>query len=435
MTGMDQGFRSHIWAHSPLRLEPDASRTVLRPFAPEYPSSVSEQKEERMRAIIKRLLKLDNASLLKGTGYLSKILEEHSRSLETTLLQRYEDVRHLIPSGRDVDKHHKLMIGGYLSEEYAFEAAGLFNPSIVLHWDQAALPEGALRFVLSLRGIGEGHISSITFRTGVWARDGSVSIDPPSQYAESPVADHMKSNDDAEECLHLRFEAIRDISEAVLFPVSPSQKQGVEDLRLARLTDEDGVYMGTFTAFSGSSIRQELLTTRDFRTFTIRPLKGKCIQNKGMALFPRRIDGRYTMLGRQDNENIWLMTSDDIHRWDEAEKIVEPIYPWEFIQIGNCGSPLEIDEGWLVVTHSVGMVRNYTIGACLLDKHDPRKVLGRTRTPLLLPEYDQPDGYVPNVVYSCGALTKGRDILLPYGVSDHYTGFATTTIDSILGLM
>lgn len=292
---------------------------------------------------------------------------------------------------------------------------------------------GEIRFVMSLRGIGEGHVSSVTFRTGTWAADGSVTIDPPSTYAASPVIQPIARQED-EASLHLTFEDAQDLSEAVLFPMAPSQQQGIEDLRLVAFTEDDGTsrYVGTYTAFSGSAIREEILTTHDFTQFTMRPLTGKVADNKGMALFPRKIGGRYAMLGRQDNENIWLMYSDDLYRWDEAEKIITPLHPWEFVQMGNCGSPLEIDEGWLVITHGVGMVRNYSISACLLDKNDPSKVLGRTRLPLLRSDAETRDGYVPNVVYSCGTLIDGRRLLLPYGVADSFTHIVTTTVDKIL---
>jgi predicted GH43/DUF377 family glycosyl hydrolase len=217
----------------------------------------------------------------------------------------------------------------------------------------------------------------------------------------------------------------------------PSQRQGIEDLRLVRFTDDDGsvLYYGTYTAFSGAAARPELLSGIDFRSFRMCALTGDAAGAKGMALFPRRVDGRYVMLGRQDSESIWLHSSDDVLHWEGGGKIVSPRYPWEFVQMGNCGSPIEIDEGWLVLTHGVGTVRNYCIGACLLDKADPSKLLARTPEPILTPSPDERDGYVPNVVYSCGAMIQGRELMIPYGVADNFAAFATTTVDRLLKSM
>ncbi len=223
----------------------------------------------------------------------------------------------------------------------------------------------------------------------------------------------------------------------MLFPTAPSQKQGIEDLRLVRFTEKDGSshYLGTYTAFSGAEVRQEVLHTSDFRTFDMRPMQGAIAASKGLALFPRRIDGRYMALGRHDRENLWLLASDDLYVWNGGSRIITPCYPWEFIQLGNCGSPIEIDEGWLVITHGVGMVRNYCIGACLLDKDDPAMLLARTSRPLIRPSEKERDGYVPNVVYSCGALVHDRTLLLPYGVADSFATFASVPIDSLLAAM
>lgn len=425
-----------IWNHTSVRLEPDASRTVLRPFLPAFPDRYAAGQPPRAQLIVDRLIGLDERTLMYGIDALGKFVEDRHRNVPQVLLRRFDEVRQWVPAGAELDEHRKIVIGGFFSEEYAFEAAALFNPSIVRHWDQSGLNPGAIRFVMSLRGIGEGHVSSVTFRTGVWEKDGSVVIDAPSPYAAAPLMEPMEGQED-EASLCLYFDDIGDVCEAILFPMAPSQKQGIEDLRLVQFTEEDGStrYLGTYTAFDGRTVRQEILATEDFRRFQMRPLTGKVAENKGMALFPRRIDGRYVMLGRQDNESIWLMTSDDLYHWDTAEKIVSPEHPWEFVQMGNCGSPIEIDEGWLVLTHGVGLMRNYTISACLLDKQDPRKVLGRSRLPLLSPAADQRDGYVPNVVYSCGALVDGRRMLLPYGVADNFTAIATTNIDSILAWM
>lgn len=421
-----------IWVRCPVVLKPDARRTVLRPFLPEYPAAYSGGEGGRVRAIIGRILGLEQSILSRGIERVADLIENRHRDSAKNLLRRFEEVKASVPAGANLTEDRKLLIGAFFSEEYSFEAAALFNPSIARHWDQSGVEAGAIRFVMSLRGIGEGHISSVTFRTGTWLADGSVTIDPPSTYAVSPVIQPIDREDEA--VLSLTFNGAQDLSEAVLFPMTPCQRQGIEDLRLVAFTEDDGTsrYVGTYTAFSGSEIREEILTTHDFTRFTMQPLTGKVADNKGMALFPRKIDGRYAMLGRQDNESIWLMYSDDLYRWGEAEKIVSPVHPWEFVQMGNCGSPLEIDEGWLVITHGVGMVRNYSISACLLDKSDPSKLLGRTRLPLLRSDAETRDGYVPNVVYSCGTLIDGRRLLLPYGVADSVTHIVTTTVDKIL---
>jgi predicted GH43/DUF377 family glycosyl hydrolase len=229
----------------------------------------------------------------------------------------------------------------------------------------------------------------------------------------------------------------RDLSEIVIFPVTEAQRHGIEDLRLVRFVDDDdqATYLGTYTAFSGGGIRQEILRTADFATIDLAALRGPGTDNKGMALFPRLIRGRYAMLGRQDHESIWLQMSDDLYAWDAGVKVMAPLWEWELIQIGNCGSPVEIDEGWLVITHGVGTVRNYCLGACLLDKADPTKLLGRLRHPLIRPDPEDHDGYVPNVLYSCGAMVQGRQLLLPYAIADSFTTFASVSIDHLLGAM
>ena len=424
---------SDIWSFPPALLKPDARRTVLRPFMPDYPPAYATADGDRTRNIIARVLRENEATLSFGMQRLSDLTDKRHRNGRKVLLRRFDELASFVPAGATLDERHKLLIGAIFSEEYSFEAAALFNPRIVRHWDQSGVEPGAIRFIMSLRGIGEGHISSVTFRTGMWLADGQVIIDPPSPYAAPPIIAPMEDQPD-EAAIRLHFEDCHDLSESVLFPVAPSQRQGIEDLRLVAFTQDDETtgYLGTYTAFSGSAIRPEMLSTSEFLHFSMRPLSGKVAVNKGMALFPRKIGGRYAMLGRQDNENIWLMYSDDLYQWDEAQKLLGPRYPWEVVQMGNCGSPMEIDEGWLVMTHAVGLMRNYTIGACLLDRHDPSKLLGRARLPLLAAQSGQRDGYVPNVVYSCGALLDGRRLLLPYGVADSHGAIASTTVDRIL---
>jgi predicted GH43/DUF377 family glycosyl hydrolase len=298
--------------------------------------------------------------------------------------------------------------------------------------DQTPDVDDGLYFLMSLRGIGEGHISSITFRTGHWGPGDRLVLDPPSAQGVPPQVECEEHD-----WVRLICEDSQDVSETVIFPILPSQRQGVEDLRLVNFTDHDGVesVIGTYTAFDGMKARQEMLRGVDLRTVEMRALTGALTAYKGMALFPRRIDGRFAMLGRQDSENIWLLRSDDLYNWDTGEPIMAPKYPWEFVQLGNCGSPMEIDEGWLVFTHGVGMVRGYCIGACLLDKADPSRVLARTPSPLLFPSAEQRGGYVPNVTYSCGGLLHERRVLLPYAIGDEYTAFAVANVDDLLSAM
>ncbi|WP_157221136.1 glycoside hydrolase family 130 protein [Flavisphingomonas formosensis] len=424
-----------ILTHAKVVLKPDPSRTVIRPFDLADPAAFADEAHPRAQRIAQRVLELDGDRLESIIAAVMTPMTKRHANAERYFRQRFEEMRPAIWPCEANDRQ-ALLIGAYFSEEYAFEAAALFNPSIILDDDQSGLPPGAVRFLLSLRGIGEGHVSSVTFRRGVWNGDGDVAIEEPSPYG---VPLTIEQHDGRTERTTLRMSCMeqRDISEAVLFPVTPSQHQGIEDLRLLRLSEEDGssCIVGTYTAFSGAEVRQEILRTPDFHSFELVPVQGDMAGYKGMALFPRRIGGRYAALGRQDSENIWLLDSDDLYTWNGGRKIISPRWPWEYVQMGNCGSPIELDEGWLVLTHGVGMVRAYCMGACLLDKDDPSKLLGRTARPLLFPSFADAGGYVPNVVYSCGALVHDRTLLLPYGVGDTVTTFASAPIDHILAAM
>ena len=424
-----------ILDHHDLILRPDPARTVVRPFQLEYPSAFQVAGHSRAAAIVARVLTLDDAMLATELALVTASLDDRHRNVDAMLLRRYDDVAATLPARPDIEASRRRLIGAYFSEEFSYEAAALFNPSAVLAPDQSGAPEGGVRFVLSLRGIGEGHVSSVAFRTGSWVPGAAPTVDPPSPIAVPPVIEGDNVADGAVVKLHCG--GSKEISETVIFPMLPSQHQGIEDVRLVRFTDDDGsvTYHATYTAFSGAAARPELLSGRDFHEFEMRALTGDAAGAKGMALFPRRIAGQFVMLGRQDSESIWLHRSDDILHWEGGGKIVSPKYPWEFIQMGNCGSPIEVDEGWLVFTHGVGTVRNYCVGACLLDKDDPSKLLARTPEPILTPDAHDRDGYVPNVVYSCGALAVGRDVLLPYGVADNFAAFATTTVDRLLASM
>ena len=417
----------------PGLLRPDAARTVLRPFIVEDPSTSDCP---RTRRVIDRILGLDDARLRGELQVFADDLENRHRDVDRLLQRRYEELSGLMTDRAPATPDQCKLIGAYFSEEFSFESAALFNPSVVPHPDQSGVEGGGLRILVSLRGVGEGHISSLTFRTGTWGADGAVTMDDPSKYAVGPRIERTEGRH-GELIVHLLCDGAQDISENVIYPFMPSQGRGIEDVRLVEFTDDDGAkdYRGTYTAFNGADVRQGLLRTNDFKIFELRGVRGDLYSGKGMALFPRKIDGRYMMLGRQDNENIWLLSSHEFDAWSGGEKIISPQWPWELIQIGNCGSPIEIDEGWLVLTHGVGVVRNYCIGACLLDKADPSKVLARTSRPLLAPDGGSRDGYVPNVVYSCGALVRDRTLLLPYGVADSFAAFATVKLDELIRAM
>ena len=415
-----------------LHLRPDPARVVVRPFKPATePRDLNPTDRTRANHIVDRVLALDAASV---ASLLSEVLENfigRHRNLLETFEARAEEMEAAFTGHSPFTQDQRRLIGAYFLHEYSFEAAALFNPSIVSHPDQSGVVEGARRFILSLRAVGEGHVSSLTFRSGVVAADGNVSVDPPARLASMPKV-RTPSAEDLER-VELNFNPNQDISEHVIFPVLPSQSNGVEDARFVEF-DERGTktFYATYTAYTGRSIRSEMIETRDFASFRMTPLRGDAARNKGMALFPRKIAGKYAMIARQDNENLYLIYSDDLYCWNGGEAILKPRFPWEFVQIGNCGSPIELDEGWLLLTHGVGPVRRYSIGAVLLDKANPAKVLARSQEPLVRPEPSDREGYVPNVVYTCGAMRHKERIILPYAVSDTFCTFATMKIAALL---
>lgn len=472
-------------------LSPDQSRVLLRPFNP--------GDSQRCAAIISRILALSEE---EAGSLLNRLCEEFSsrhRGIRDRALERFEQVSEFIPPGTQLSEQRRLLIGAYFLAEYSLESAALFNPSIVPHPDQSNLDNGALRFILSLRATGEGHISSISFRTGVIHADHRIEVSPPTGFLTEPrhipnplyekalfgrklgelgldcefnrrVMDKLGDSFTLEELrlalqaeqyrlpdgmsqkaheaaqgiwmlarsnYEVQFQPDQQLSERILFPATPSQRNGIEDARFVRFDNGDGshIYYATFTAYDGRAIVPELVETDDFLRFRFISLNGPAAQNKGMALFPRKIGGRYAMLSRQDNENIHLMYSDNIHFWNERILLLKPAFPWELVQIGNCGSPIETDAGWLVLSHGVGPVRSYAIGAFLLDRDDPAKVIGRLREPLIKPNESEREGYVPNVVYTCGVLLHNGTLIIPYGLADHATGFATVPLAGVLAAM
>jgi predicted GH43/DUF377 family glycosyl hydrolase len=419
-----------------LYLRPDPARVIVRPFKPATePRDLNPTDKTRANHIVERVLNLDPQA---AAGQLADVLENFQgrhRNLLKKFELRADEMEEALLAHTTFSEVQRQLIGAYFLHEYSFEASALFNPSIVPHPDQSAIPNGSLRFILSLRAVGEGHVSSLTFRAGTIAADGCITVDPTARLASSPRIAHRTAGPIGDE-VEAVFEPDQDISERVIFPMTESQSNGIEDARFVQFSDGGRTtYYATYTAYKGTAIRSELIETTDFLSFRMTPLHGAAARNKGMALFPRKIDGKYAMIARQDNENLYLIYSDDLYRWEGGQAILKPQFPWEFVQIGNCGSPVELEEGWLMLTHGVGPVRKYSIGAALLDKRDPSRVLARSSEPLLRPEPSEREGYVPNVVYTCGAMTHNDQLILPYAVSDTYSNFATIQISALMRSM
>ena len=483
---------------------PESKRVIIRPYIPENPRHVT--------TIIGRALSIPENQVAQELGSLKREFDSRHFDIDSLLELHFEKVRNQIFTQRPLSRQRALLIGALFSGEFALESAAIFNPSIVPHPDQGGLAAGAMRFIMSLRATGEGHISSIEFRSGVIGQGGDILMDPVSRYVTVPEilpnpsydkkrfaikldemgldsSHFVKSNpaegiqqrrrhdagsileplgdqftreelegrisqvmDDEVPATHelkktleavkwladsnyeLRFSGRLAMSERIIFPVSRNESDGIEDARFVRFTDEDGsvMYYATYTAYNGHTILPQLIETKDFLNFRILTLNGDAVQNKGMALFPRRIGGRFAMLSRQDDENIFLMYSGSPHYWKDPRIILRPAEPWESVKIGNCGSPIETGAGWLVITHGVGPMRKYCIGAVLLDLEDPSRVIGRLKEPLLAPEGDEREGYVPNVVYSCGSLIHSRELILPFALGDRSSSIASIPIDELL---
>jgi predicted GH43/DUF377 family glycosyl hydrolase len=418
------------------RLHADPSRVVLRPFHLGW--QAKNARGGRAQKLVEDICALSEDEVAETYSRVHFDFAERHWQTELMFEDRFAEVADKLEldAAAYSDTRRKL-IGAYFCHEYTYAAAALMNPSIVPHPDQSGLGDGACRFILSLRAVGEGHISSVAFREGIAQDDGEFSLWPQSSFATSVELDDTSLTDsDAGVIVHRNPES--SLSNTVIFPITEQQRGGLEDLRLVRFDHGGGDFewIGTYTAYSGSSIRSELLRTVDFKRFLLEPIEGRAGRNKGMALFPERVGGKYAMLGRQDGKNLFLLKSDRIDRWDsEGELLLEPKFPWEFIQVGNCGSPVLCDDGWLVVTHGVGAMRKYALGCVLLDRDDPSKVIGRTKEPILTAIDADRSGYVPNVVYTCGVLKVGERLLVPYGISDSAVGFATVKIADLVQLM
>ena len=472
----------------PGEFSADNTRVIARFFQP--------GNEERTRATVRRVLGLAEEEVVLLFERVRSEYANRHRDFEGMVKRRFDDeLARYVPEPQKLSLERRLLLGAYFMMEYSVESAALFNPSIVPHPIQNHVPKGGIRFVMSFRATGEGHISSIVFRSGILGPDCAISFDPSSRYIETPEVkkdtafdkhlfelklNEMGACDEitgliftrlpdqftfaqllgeiaeigeednlaksvysatfetmtwlARSNYELQFRSDRRISERVIFPVSENESKGIEDARFVRFVDDDGTvtYYATYTAYNGVQILPQLLETKDFVHFKAITLNGKMVQNKGMALFPRKINGLYFMISRQDGVNLHIMHSDHLHFWQEACVLRRPEYPWEFVQIGNCGSPIETKAGWLLLTHGVGPMRKYCIGVDLLDLHDPSKVIARLDEPILAPNENEREGYVPNVVYTCGSMIHNDWLIIPYAMSDARCAIASLSVTDLL---
>jgi len=463
------------------KFQPDYSRVIIKPHVP--------QNKERVEKIIQRVLSLPEE---KVTQVLNRVVESFSnrhKNIWNEFDKNYNEIKRYIPQNTTITDNRKALLGAYFSSEYSIQAAAFFNPSIVEHMDQNNLPDGSLRFILSFRSVGEGHISSIEFRSGVVDSCCNFTFDNVSPYAEradvvsNPIYDKAtfflklaemqnpesviyqktfdllpnefllsdlievlqmvtdNENKDISESMmwlaksnyEIQFKHNQDLSEKIIFPASRNDSNGIEDARFVRFVDDDGsiTYYATYTAYNGYNILPQIIETKDFVNFKMITLNGHFSKNKGMALFPRKINGKYMMISRVDGENLYLMSSDNIHFWQNAELLKEPENDWEFVQIGNCGSPIETDKGWILLTHGVGPMREYSIGVILLDIDNPGRIIGNRIEPLLICNPEEREGYVPNVVYSCGAIIHNDNLIIPYAMSDTCSGIVTISLSEL----
>ncbi|TKD53183.1 glycoside hydrolase family 130 protein [Sphingomonas baiyangensis] len=421
--------------HDALRLHADPSRVVVRPFHIAWQSN--GQAPSRTERLVREVLEMSPGEARRQLQSVLKDFEARHWQTRRVFMSRYDDIARLLSlDDANISDEKRQLIGAYFCHEYSYAAAALMNPSAVPHFDQSGMPDGSLRILMSLRAVGEGHISSVAFREGIITDDNELYLAPEPPFATA-VDTHGDETTIPEGPVTVHRHRDSTLSGTVIFPITRAQSNGLEDMRLVQFTHDDGSveWLGTYTAYNGSQIQSELLRTRDFRSLDLVPMTGSAARNKGMGLFPRKVGGKYMMIGRQDGENLFLIQSDTITHWDEGELLLRPEYPWELVQIGNCGPPIELDEGWLLLTHGVGAMRKYSIGAVLLDKDDPSQVIGRTTRPILAAANEDREGYVPNVVYSCGALRHGDRLFIPYGVADSSVAFAFVSIGSLLGVM
>jgi predicted GH43/DUF377 family glycosyl hydrolase len=478
----------------PLKFYPDPKRVIARFFMP--------GQNDRARSIIHKVISLSDDEVKLTLSQVLRGFSKRHRNISKIFSNHFQEVKYLL-SELDVDdaklsEEKKLLIGSYFTMEYSIESAAFFNPSIVEDPFQGNnLTEGQKRIIVSFRATGEGHISSIVFRSGIIDGHNDLKFEPPSKFVDMPevvkrhvynkeafckkleemriykdvigmvmdrlgeeftygelqasIEETMKDSDLsytrkkviqainwlADSHYEIEFSLDTAISERVIFPISYQESNGIEDARFVRFTDDDGTvtYFATYTAYNGYAILPKLLKTKDFYHFKIMPLHGEGVQNKGVSLFPRKIKGKYAMISRSDGVNNYIMFSDNINVWSHTKIIEEPLYPWEFVQIGNSGAPLETEKGWLIITHGVGSMRRYSLGAALLDIEDPTRVIARLKEPLLEPDEDEREGYVPNIVYSCGSIIHNGELIIPYGMADYGTAFAGIAVDDLLHVL
>lgn len=471
-----------------MKITGDTSRVITLPHIP--------SKIPRISNIIKEVLKLSTAEAEKELQETLVLFADRHRNLEKLLMRHYDRVSEYVIDKETITKTQKLLIGAFFTMEYSIESAALFNPSIVPHPDQSLLAEGSMRFIMSLRATGEGHISSIVFRSGIVDKNLLFNFDSVSEYVETPemvydptydnklfqlkLQDLKAWNETSEKILsnlpsyfthdelqksirnifldtnfhadswttttihwladsnyRIKFDNETALSERVIYPISANESKGIEDARFVKFTHDNGkvMYYATYTAYNGRRVLSQMIETKDFETFNMITLNGKGVKNKGMALFPRQINGKYAMLSRQDGENNYIMFSDNLHFWNEGTLLQKPEQPWEFVQIGNCGSPIETDKGWLVITHGVGNMRQYSIGVILLDLDDPTKVIAKLEEPLMTANEEEREGYVPNVIYSCGSMLLDDNLIIPYAMSDVASRIAIVDVNELFNKM
>lgn len=481
---MDIDVRRHS-----IRMLPDSTRVIARFFMP--------GQVDRVASIMRKVAKLSEREATRYLEDVLRRFAPRHRNISRLFEKHFEKVSEMVTEVEaktdQLSEDKRLLIGSYFTMEYSIESAAFFNPSIVEDPFQPDLPDGHMQVILSFRATGEGHLSSIVFRGGVLTGENEIVLDSPGRLVDPPetvtrfiytkatfleklsemkvqkdvvsqimdnLGDRFKYGElresiaalgdrsalsysrgkvvEAVEWLaHSHYEVTfsRDtgLSERVIFPVSETESNGLEDARFVRFTDGESVqYYATYTAYNGYTILPKLLVTDDFYQFEALPLHGQHVQNKGMSLFPRKLKGRYAMIGRCDGVNLYLLYSNDIHYWSEVLPLESPLYPWEFVQIGNSGSPIETNEGWLLINHGVGPMRTYCLSASLLDLEDPTRVIGRLPEPILIPNGDEREGYVPNVVYSCGSIIHAGELVIPYAMADSASSFATIPMDSLL---
>ena len=473
-----------------IRFTPDPKRVITRFFMP--------GNQERSRSLIYKVLHMSSEDRQKVFNQILRNFSNRHRNITRVFENNFENVKENVrelgidPDTLDIEK--KLIIGSYFTMEFSIEATAFFNPSIVEDPYQGDLLPGQKRIIVSFRATGEGHISSLVFRSGIIDENNKLTFKPAKGlvdvpeiitryiYEKSAFLNKLKEMKIKKDVINLVMNQLGDhfiygalqaaienvmrkknlsitrkkvvqaikwlaishyevmfsldtaISERVLFPISYSEKNGIEDARFVRFSNVDGsiIYYATYTAYDGYSILPKLIETKDFYHFKVVPLHGEHAQHKGTALFPRKIKGEYAMLSRLDGMNNYVMFSDNINLWLKAKKIQEPVYPWELVQIGNAGSPIETEHGWLVITHGVGPMRTYCLGASLLDLDNPTKIIGRLKEPLLIANEEEREGYVPNVVYSCGSLLHNGELIIPYGMSDYAASFAGVSLDELI---